>query len=75
MGARLAKHLLWRLRHKAQADAIARAAGAELLTERRVPVARQWVSAFAPGPLAAGRSQAEIVRMLERLGRAGAIIA
>ncbi|MGN6772969.1 MAG: AAA family ATPase [Rhizobiaceae bacterium] len=73
MGARLAKHLLWRLRHQAEADAIARATGVELLTERRVPVAGRWVSAFVAGPLAAGRSEAEIARMLERLGRAGSI--
>jgi Cdc6-like AAA superfamily ATPase len=73
MGARLAKHLLWRLHHQAQADAIARATSAEFLTERRVPVAGQWVRAFAPGPLATSRSQAEIVRMLERLGRSGSI--
>lgn len=73
MDARLAKHLLWRLRHQAEADAIARATGAELLTERRVPVAGRWVSSFAPGPLATGRSETEIVRMLDRLGRAGSI--
>lgn len=73
MDARLAKHLLWRLRHQAEADAIARATGAELLTKRRVAVAGRWLSAFVPGPLAKGRSQAEIVRMLERLGRSGSI--
>lgn len=73
MDTRLANHLLWRLRHQAEADAIDRAAGAELLTERRVPVAGRWVSVFAPGPLAAGRSEAEITRMFERLGRAGSI--
>jgi Cdc6-like AAA superfamily ATPase len=73
MDSCFAHHFLRRLRHQAEADAIARATGAELLTERRVPVAGQWVSAFVPGPLAAGRSQAEIVRMLDRLGRAGSI--
>lgn len=73
MDSRLAQHLLRRLRHQAQADAIDRATGAELLTERRVPVAGRLVSAFVPGPLAAGRSQAEIVRMLDRLGRAGSV--
>lgn len=73
MDARLAKHLLRRLRHQAEADAIDRAAGVELLTEHRVPVAGRWVHTFEPGSLAAGRSQAEIVRMLERLGRAGSI--
>jgi len=70
---RLAGHLLRRLRHRAEADAIERATGAELLTQRRVPVAGRSVSVFAPGPLAAGRSETEIVRMLDRLGRAGSI--
>lgn len=70
---RVAQHLLRRLRHRAQADAIDRAAGAELLTKRRVPVAGRWARRFVPGPLAAGRSEAEITRMLDRLGRAGSI--
>jgi hypothetical protein len=73
MDTRLAQHLLRRLRHQAEADAIERAAGAELLTEHRVPVAGRWVRTFEPGPLAAGRSQTEIGRMLERLARAGSI--
>ncbi|MET3791904.1 ATP-binding protein [Aquamicrobium terrae] len=73
MDSRLAKHLLRRLRHQAQADAVARAAGAKLLTERRVPVAGRWVHSFVPGPLSAGRSQAEIARMLDRLGRSGSV--
>lgn len=70
---RLAQHLLRRLHHHAETDAIARTTGAELLTKRRVPVAGHWVSVFAAGPLAAGRSETEIVRILDRLRRAGSI--
>jgi Cdc6-like AAA superfamily ATPase len=73
MDSRLAQHLLRRLRHQVQADAIERAICAELLTKRRFRIAGRWASSFAPGPLATGRSEAEIVRMLERYGRAGSI--
>jgi hypothetical protein len=70
---RLAGHLLRRLRHRAEADAITLAIGADLVTERRVRVAGGLVRSFRPGPLAAGRSETEIVRMLDRLGHAGSI--
>lgn len=73
MDSRLAQHLLRRLRHRARADAITLAAGAELVMERRVPVAGRWVSSFTPGPLAAGSSETRIMRMLDRLRRAGSI--
>jgi Cdc6-like AAA superfamily ATPase len=71
---RLAGHLLRRLSQRAEADAIEQAAGAGLLTERRLRVAGCGVRGFAPGPLAPGRSAAGIGRMLERLARAGSIL-
>ncbi|MFC3204708.1 hypothetical protein [Aquamicrobium soli] len=71
---RLAGHLLRRLSQRAEADAIEQAAGARLLTERRLRVAGCQVRGFAPGPLAMGRSAAGIGRMLERLARAGSIL-
>jgi len=71
---RLAGHLLRRLSQRAEADAIEQAAGAGLLTERRLRVAGCGVRGFAPGPLALGRSAAGIGRMLERLARAGSIL-
>ncbi|MGN6768629.1 MAG: AAA family ATPase [Rhizobiaceae bacterium] len=71
---RLAGHLLRRLSQRAEADAIEQAAGAGLLTERRLRVAGCRVRGFAPGPLATGRSAAGIGRMLERLARAGSIL-
>ncbi|MFU0504607.1 AAA family ATPase [Pseudaminobacter sp. NGMCC 1.201702] len=73
MDSRLAQHLLRRLRHQAGADAIDRATGAGLLTERRFRVAGRGVRTFVPGPLAAGRSEAEIARILERHAFAGSI--
>jgi Cdc6-like AAA superfamily ATPase len=73
MDSRLARHFLRRLHHQAEVDAIDRAVGAELLTEHRRGVDGRWVRAFAPGPYAAGKSETEISRMLERYVRAGVI--
>lgn len=73
MDPRLAKYFLRRLRHRAEADAIDGAVSVELLIERQRIVVSQRVRSFGPGPVAAGRSQAEIIRMLGKLARSGSI--
>lgn len=73
MDSRLAKYFLRRLRHRAEADAIDGAVGVDLLAERQRTVDGQRVRSFGPGPVAAGRSQAKIIRMLEKLARSGSI--
>ncbi|WP_181182129.1 MULTISPECIES: ATP-binding protein [unclassified Mesorhizobium] len=71
MDARLAKHFLRRLRHRLEADAIDHAVERGILVERLGTVEGRRLRGFAPGPLAIGKSEAEIAILLGRHHRAG----
>ncbi len=71
MDTRLANHLLWRLRHRAEADAIDYAVERGILEEELLTAERRKVRTFRPGPAAAGKSEAEITRLLQGGASAG----
>ncbi|MGB3390259.1 MAG: ATP-binding protein [Pseudaminobacter sp.] len=71
MDTRLADHLLWRLRHRAEADAIDHAVERGILVEDLRIADGRKVRRFAPGPAAAGKSEAEIARLLQGGASAG----
>lgn len=71
MDTRLADHLLWRLRHRAEADAIDYAVERGILVEELRTAEGRKVRRFAPGPAVAGKSGAEIARLLHRGASAG----
>jgi hypothetical protein len=71
MDIRLAKHFLRRLRHRLEADAIDHAVERGILVERLGTVSGRKMRAFAPGPLASGKSGAEIAILLRHQGHAG----
>jgi hypothetical protein len=73
MDIRLAKHFLRRLRHRLEADAIDHAVERGILVERLGTVSGRKMRAFAPGPLASGKSAAEIAILLRHQGHAGFI--
>ncbi|MGN6145416.1 MAG: AAA family ATPase [Mesorhizobium sp.] len=66
MDHRLARHLLRRLRHRLEANAIDDAVECGILVERLGTVAGRRLRAFAPGPMAIGKSEAGIVILLRR---------
>ncbi|MDX8527014.1 ATP-binding protein [Mesorhizobium sp. MSK_1335] len=66
MDARLAKHFLKRLRHRAEADAIDYAVEKGILAVDIRTVDGKDVFHFAPGPAVAGKSEREILRLLQR---------
>lgn len=68
---RLANHLLWRLRHSAEADAIDHAVERGILVEEQRIAEGQKVGTFALGPAVAGKSEAEISRVLRHFASAG----
>ncbi|WP_183097112.1 ATP-binding protein [Mesorhizobium sp. YM1C-6-2] len=71
MDTRLADHLLWRLRHRAEADAIDHAVERGILVEELRTAEGRKVRSFAPGPATAGKSEAEIARLLQGGASAG----
>lgn len=71
MDNRLADHLLWRLRHRAEADAIDYAVERGILAEELRTVEGRKVRRFAPGLAVAGKSEAEIARLLRHDASAG----
>ena len=71
MDSRLADHLLWRLRHRAEADAIDYAVEHGILAEELRTAEGRKVRTFAPGPAVAGKSEAEITRLLQGGDSAG----
>ena len=71
MDTRLADHLLWRLRHRAEADAIDHAVERGILVEELRTAEGRKVRKFALGPAVAGKSEAEIARLLQGGASAG----
>ncbi|MHC2791842.1 hypothetical protein ACVINZ_000854 [Mesorhizobium jarvisii] len=71
MDIRLANHLLWRLRHRAEADAIDHAVEGGILVERLRTSEGRKLRTFTPGPAVAGKSQAEISRLIQHSGNGG----
>jgi hypothetical protein len=71
MDSRLADHLLWRLRHRAEADAIDYAVERGILAEELRTAEGRKVRRFAPGPAVAGKSEGEIARLLQGGASAG----
>jgi hypothetical protein len=71
MDIRLATHFLRRLRHRLEADAIDHAVERGILVERLGAVSGRKMRTFAPGPLASGKSAAEIAILLRHQGHAG----
>jgi len=71
MDTRLANHLLWRLRHRAEADAIDYAVERGILVEELRAAEGRKVKTFTPGPAVAGKSEAEIARLHQRGSSAG----
>ncbi len=65
MDTHLAHHLLWRLRHRAEADAIDHAVERGILVEDLRTAEGRKVRTFVPGPAVAGKSEAEITRLLQ----------
>lgn len=65
MDTRLANHLLWRLRHRAEADAIDHAVERGILVEELRTAGGRKVRTFTPGPAVAGKSEAEISRLVQ----------
>jgi hypothetical protein len=64
MSDRLARHFLRRLRHNLEAEAIDHAVELGILVERLGTVAGRRLRTFAPGPLAIGKTGAEIAILL-----------
>ena len=64
MSDRLARHFLRRLRHNLDAEAIDNAVELGILVERLGTVAGRRLRTFAPGPLAIGKTEAEIAILL-----------
>lgn len=71
MDTRLANHLLWRLRHRAETDAIDHAVERGILVEDPRSVEGRKVRTFVPGSAVAGKSEAKITRLLQGGANAG----
>lgn len=69
--ARFANHLLWRLRHRAEADAIDHALERGILVEGRRTAEERKVRTFTTGPTVAGKSDAEILRLVQQRASGG----
>lgn len=68
MDSRLADHFLWRLRRRAETDAIDHAVDRGILLEHVRTVGGREVRSFAPGPAATGKTLTEIARLLRHHG-------
>ncbi|MBA1140697.1 AAA family ATPase [Mesorhizobium neociceri] len=71
MDTRLANHLLWRLRHRAESDAIDHAVERGILVEKLRTSEGRKVRTFTPGSAVAGKSEAEILRLVQHASSAG----
>jgi hypothetical protein len=71
MSDRLARHFLRRLRHKLEAEAIDHAVELGILAERLGTVTGRRLRVLGPGPLAIGKTEAEIAILLRCHRHAG----